>query len=393
MNDYIVNIRDEELNESHIKVYDHLKETVWSFTESAYFGEDLHPAIRFKGFELRRVTDLKIGSQSNRAGGRSEDYKDVQTSIYTKGYKLKYLPPAVLESPLLDFGRATITGDTRIEVFDTFGKEWIIVAVFEPVEGIKSKYVLHEAINRMGQKLNDRDPQSDSNVADIKRAVIRQCELFKTSSGEAGVNPRILEELRQEVIKMNTGLTEKVRNDIAYEILNNYSDAGDVIVSWTVSPNAFYNIENYMEKYKFVKTDKVIYFHNALSTISKAFTKACRLATEYPTHEIRIVFHTSTLKGNDLEASYHGLATKYINLFENMKTNAAFALTGSSVVDPDRIKIHALMPALSSIHDLEKPVLYNRDNRTLYQRGTGYRHVVETNNDDEEDFGDFADVA
>ena len=384
MNDYVINIRDEELNESHIKAYDHLKDTVWSFTEPAYFGEDLHPAIRFKGFELRRVKDLKIGSQDNRAGGRSEEYKDVQTSIYTKGYKLKYLPPAILESPLLDKGRATITGDTRFEVFDVFDKEWIIVAVFEPVEGIRSKYILHEAINRMGQKLNDRDPHSDSNVADIKRAVSRQCELFKTSSGEAGVNPNIVEALREEVEKMNTGLTEKVRNDIAYEIKNNYSDAGDVIVSWTTAPNAIYNVERYMEKYKFVKTDKVIYFHNALSTISKALTKACRLATEYPNHEIRIVFHTSTLKGNNLEASYHGLITKYINIFETMKTNAAFALTGSTVVDPDRIKVHAIMPALSNIHDLEKPVLYNRDNRTLYQRGTDYRHVVETLDDDDD---------
>jgi hypothetical protein len=389
MTDYIVNIRDEELTESHIEVYDQLMKTVWSFTEPAYFGEDLHSAIKFKGFELRKVSDLKIGSQRNRAGGRSEDYKDVQTSIYTKGYKLKYLPPAVLESPLLDFGRETMTGDTRIEVFDTFNQEYIIVAVFEPVEGVKSKYVLHEAINRMGQKLNDRDPQSDSNVADIKRAVERQCELFKQSSGKAGVNPSILAEILDEVSKMNTGLTETKRNDIGYEIYSNYSDGSDVIVSWTASPNALYNVENYMTKFKFVKNEKVIYFHSALSTISKAFTKSCRLAMEYPKHEIRIVFHTSTLKGNDLQSSYHGLATKYINLFEDMKTNAAFALTGSSVVNPDRIKIHGLMPALSSIHDLTKPVLYNKDNRTLYQRGTDYRYVIET---DEDDF-DFADVA
>lgn len=389
MNDYIVNIREEELNDSHIKVYDHLKETVWSKTETAYFGEDLHPAIRFKSFELRKISELKVGSQNNRAGGKSKDYQKVQTSVYTKGYKLKYMPPAVLESPLLDFGKATMTGDTRIEVLDTFNQEYIIVAVFEPVEGIKNKYVLHEAINRMGQKLNDRDPYSDSGLEDIKRALYRQCELFKLSSGAAGTNPKILDELRDEANRMNDGLTETQRNNIAYEIYNNYNDGSDVIVSWSVSDNALFNIETYMEKYKFVKTDKVIYFHNALSTISKAFTKACRLAMENPNHEIRIVLHTSTLKGNDLVSSYHSLSKKYINLFEDMKTNAAFALTGSTTVKPDRIKIHALMPALSSIHDIEKPVLYNKDNRTLYQRGTDYRYVIEIDEDDD----DFADVA
>ena len=158
MTDYIVNIRDEELNESHIKLYDHLKETLWSFTEPAYFGEDLHPAIRFKGFELRRVADLKIGSQDNRAGGRSEEYKDVQTSIYTKGYKLKYLPPAILESPLLDKGRATMTGDTRFEVFDVFDKEWIIGRLHHQSDGwhIRYRVIRILTIDKCGKTENGR---------------------------------------------------------------------------------------------------------------------------------------------------------------------------------------------------------------------------------------------
>ena len=92
--------------------------TFWKPTEPQMFGEDLHPNLEFVGFELMPIEMIE-SYQEHRAGSENKKLKNIKSSIASNGYKLKYIPPAVIigAKGVVDH---IITGNTRIKILKDF---------------------------------------------------------------------------------------------------------------------------------------------------------------------------------------------------------------------------------------------------------------------------------
>jgi hypothetical protein len=369
MKNYIVDITRQELTQEHVKVYESMYENVWKESEPTYFGPDIHPSIEFSHFELVRIDQTIY--QIHRTGGRAKDAQKVHRSLM-KGYKLTNKPPAILRVGNEDHW---MTGDTRKESFGKVGRDNIIVAVFKP-KANATVYEIEDAISVMGQVLQEADVSNPNTVEDVKMALARQCEVWKSSNGDAGVSPFDLDDLVARVNIIGSRFTDSKRYEIAYGVYNYYNPTC-VVASWSSDQKAAFRIESYLRRFQLQDSEKVIYVCKAASTVSKVFTSALSMAAANPDKEIRVVFHTSTLTGGSPENSFHGVASKNISLFEQMIINANL-VSGGSI---DRIKIYGVLPAVGSIHSFDEPVLYNAKTRTLYQRKNDYRYDFDVDDD------------
>lgn len=359
---YIVDITREELTEEHVEITKNIYETIWKNSEPTYFGPDIHPSIEFSHFELIPI-DQTV-SQIHRTGGRVKDgaAQIVHRSL-AKGYKLTNLPPAVLRVGSTDHW---LTGDTRKEYFGKVGRNWILVAVFRP-KASATKFDIDDAVSVMGQVLQPINASNPNTVEDVKAALSRQCEVWKSSNGTAGVSPYDLDALIKRVSVIGSRFSDTPRYNIAYGVYNNYNPTS-VVASWSSDVKAAFRIESYMRNFKLQDSEKIIYMCKAASTVSKVFTSALSVAAANPEKEIRVVFHTSTLTGGDPESSYHNVAVSNIDKFEQMITNANIVTKGCI----SNIKVYGFLPAVGSIHSFNEPVLYNPTSRTLYQRKSEY---------------------
>lgn len=371
---YVVNLQKENFTEAHCKVYKKMYDSVWLYSEPHYFGEDVHEAIEFVGFELLTIRDTV--SQTHRVGGRvkAADAEKVFRSL-SKGFKLNRLPPAVLYRPGNTTPYVNLTGNTRIEYFSSVGQTEYPAAIYKGRGGASDKEV-EDAIAYMGQTLNVHDVANNNTMLDIQNSLQKSCELFKSSDGKAGVNPFDLDEVLERVRKIGANFTEHKRSQIAYGVFNEFNPH-QVVASWSSDKNAKYRLEEYMKTFKLVHSDNIVYLISAASTVSKIFTKALMAAQEYKDKEIRIMLHTSTLTGADLEDSYHRVASSNIKLFESFMKAASEVFHG----DTNRIRIYGLFPAVGSIHSFDEPVLYNSKSKVLYQRKHGYRYDIDVDND------------
>ena len=368
---YIVDITRNELTQEHVDLTDTIYETIWKHSEPSYFGPNIHPAIEFSHFELVPINQTI--SQIHRTGGRAKDAQQVHRSL-AKGYKLTNLPPAVLRVGNED---SWLTGDTRKEYFGKVGREFILASVFKP-KASATKFDIEDAISVMGQLLQPVDASNPNTVEDVKMALARQCEVWKSSNGDAGVSPYDLTALVSRVNIIGQRFTDTKRYDIAYGVYNHYNPTC-VVASWSSDKKAAFRIESYMKNFGLHDSAKVMYICKAASTVSKVFTSALAAAAANPEKEIRVVFHTSTLTGGDPEASYHRVASENILKFEQMITNANL-VSGGKI---DRIKIYGVLPAVGSVHCFDKPVLYNSKSQTLYQRNENYRFSFDVEEVDE----------
>ena len=125
-------------------------------------------------------------------------------------------------------------------------------------------------------------------------------------------------------------------------------------------------------QFKFVDTDKVIYMIAASSSWDKVYGTALRLWADNPTKQIRLVVHTSTLDGFDLQECYESRIAKwYAGFMELLKTGTSLC-NGNLDNAKSRILPYAVMPAISDIHDIEEPLFFNHKTKEVYQKKTGY---------------------
>ena len=114
---------------------------------------------------------------------------------------------------------------------------------------------------------------------------------------------------------------------------------------------------------------------------SKAFTRACDKAAEFPDAEVRIVIHTGTLKGYSLRSVYTNRIQKFISRFKNILNAVAGASDDGATFS--RIKIYGALPALGSVHNLDVPFYVNERSGKLYQRGALNTYTFDIVEDDE----------
>lgn len=371
----ILNLREEMFTKEHKYLYDAMKEAIWQYSEPQYFGEDVHPAIKFDRFDLLPINQTV--NQTHRVAGRVSRASDAEKVFRSlgKGFKFTRLPPAVFEYHGNVQDPERLTGDTRLEYFSSVGQTHYIAAIYTQ-QPWANEDDIEDAISYMGQSLNVHDVSNNNTMADIQNSLKKSCKVWINSKGKSGVDPLDLDAIHERLKKIGGNFTEHKRSQIAYGVFNEYNPH-QVVASWSSDKKAKYRLEDYMKTFKLVNTDKIIYLVSAASTVSKILTKAFAVADQYKDKEVRVMLHTSTLTGSDLESSYHRVASSNIKLFESYM-NSINNVSGGYVT---RIRIYGLFPAVGSIHSFDEPVLYNSKSKVLYQRKHGYRYDIDVDND------------
>jgi hypothetical protein len=251
-----------------------------------------------------------------------------------------------------------------------------IVAIYKRRPGFTDEQV-QDAIDSCGLRFNAiHDPAAPLSTFDVKRTVTRQIQRYNDTGGEAGVAPTLDEITKRVDYVCGEGIFQPATKlNLIYEIYNNFNPH-DVVISWSDAATAMYRISSFLNRCLFVDTDKVKYLWTSFELYSKAFTRACKIAAEYPDAEVRIIIHTGTLRGYDLSSVYKLRVQKFVSEFENIKyvVGAAADKEPTDLVGAtfSRIKIYGALPALGAIHNLDTPFILSERTGKFYQRDNGY---------------------
>jgi len=372
------------MTEEHVTMYEDLYENYWRKVAPEIYGRFLPDAIEFVGFKLQDIDGMTF-NQKSRAGSLNPKKTEIAQNIRRNGWKFKYHAPALLDH----FGtEEIITGNTRTQIMVEEGIKRIIVAVYRGKSGY-SKQAVKEAFIYCSQIFNtDVDPASPASMEDIQRAVTDLCVMHEDTNGEYGINPYDIDDIQQAVNRCcgKGQFQEKTRATMAYSVYNEYNP-NDIVVSWQKGVGAKYRLSEYMKTYKFVDTKTVKYHPAASSSPLKAYSAAIDLWTEHKPAEIRIVVHTGTLTGYDLEKVYVERIRDFVDWFWNFAEKDCAIHNGDLKEFKKRVRIYAAMPALSRVHDLHEPVLINKRRKTLYQKNLdndGYSYQVDYSSTDGE---------
>ena len=331
------------------------------------YGEDLPPALSYFGPELIDIAELQPGPfgyvQTYRAGGKSRKFDKIRRGIGRNGFKLKYPAIAVFRAPNGDLH--IITGYTRKEILELqHGFTNIIASVYEGVEGY-TKEEVKDAVSRSGIRFNTIHDESDPTAPDdVKREVehaITQGWIDKDAPQDEflqAIYDRIDDVCGNGVFATTT------RSGLAHEIFNQYNP-DETVKGYT----GVADTKIFMKKAKLISTDKIRYVCLSSMNPNKTFMSTLALATKYPHHEIRLVFHNGTLEGYDLPKCWTDRTELFREWFVGMLTQIGQVYFDGASPNFDRVKLYGVAPGLSSMHDLDK-VVFIRDDGTTYQKKT-----------------------
>jgi hypothetical protein len=131
-----------------------------------------------------------------------------------------------------------------------------------------------------------------------------------------------------------------------------------------------------------LNTDKIIYFPISFSTVSKGIINSAKMAYDNPNHEIRVVVHTGVLTASDLEQCYKDRVITFKETWENSLAKLGFAFFDSIAPTKGRIKLYGAIPAVSTLHSLDKMIRFGYDDAHLYKKTN---HVISKFIDEDED--------
>lgn len=377
-------LQTNEFTEEHMNITWDIYESHWKMFYPELYGDKLPDAIEFVGFEPMPAL-ARTGQQKNRAVGKTlkVKYNEIKQNIERNGWKLKYPPISWFRWSDNPDGCVTITGDTRGEILahPPFQMKNLIVAIYKRKPGYSDEQV-QDAIDSCGLRFNAiHDPAAPLSTADVKYTVTNMVQRYLDTNGEAGIAPTIDEITKRVDYVCGEGVFQPAtRQFLIFEIYNNFNPE-DTVVSWSDNKLATYRISSFLTRNKLVDTDKVKYIHTSFELYSKAFTRACDKAAEFPDAEVRIVIHTGTLKGFNLRSVYKMRVQKFISRFKNILTAVAGASDDGATFS--RIKIYGALPALGSVHNLDIPFYVNERSGKLYQRGDVNTYTFDVVEDDE----------
>jgi len=362
------------LTQKHLDFYNNTMLPVWMKTEPESFGELLPKGLEFVGFTIRETDDVppfeqihretKSGSGDKR-GNKNPKKVEIAGCIRDNGYKLKYVPPAVLlGKPAHD--EEWLTGNTRGEIFkDEYFKN-IIVSEYK-FTGTEAQR--EEAIIKAGQIFNTtHDPASPPAKENIIKAMIKLGELYKTTKGQAGVNPKSIDQLvdlAEELCGKGVFRLE-TRTDMAY-VVYNLNSPDQKIISWSATGvGRKYNTNSERKTYNLIDNDNVRYLVSETGSPTKSFASVINTLEEYPDCEVRLVCHTSTLTSYDIHNTYKNRIHEYIEKMKG-KMNQVKRVFGDKNKQFERVVFWGAYPAMQEHHDLGKLVRISKDCTQIYQ--------------------------
>ena len=278
-------------------------------------------------------------------------HKEIRNSIHEQGLKLT--SPGLSLIRKAD-GLYPLTGHTRDKIFDELGLENCIATIYEiPKESDASKFAI---------KLNPKnDPSGPSRLYDIEQ----ECKIALAKGWIKKYDDfdKQIEAIRERFSDIcENSYTRNAMDAAIYRVYNDRDNSPDDIISWESQTQ----IKTWMNKNKYINTDKIKYLVVSASTVSSTITKAARLAKDNIGAEIRVVIHTGVLDSGNLLNSYNDMVDKFRTIWEsdieNIRATFFEALPKESkVAFANNIVLYGALPALKKEHkDLDKIRLFKK---------------------------------
>ena len=332
------------------------------------------PSMEFHGLNLvdtDAITQSGIlgNTQEARASGNSE-YEDIRKSILANGFDLSNFPISIRKLP--EGKLVFMDGRTRFSILKEIGMKNVIVAIYTCSDNDASKFGGWS--NCEGYR-----PRGFAKMEDIYEECLRALDKKWIENDMAIIKERI-DSISSEIF------TETKRSELTALVYNHYNQMNPSEEGVVITKCQYWNnqsqIKTWLNVNKYLDTDKIIYFPVSFSTVSKGIINAAKKAYENPNHEIRVVVHTGVLTASDLEQCYKGRVITFKETWENSLAKLGFAFFDSIAPTKGRIKLYGAIPAVSTLHSLDKMIRFGYDDAHLYKKTN---HVISKFIDEDED--------
>ena len=293
----------------------------------------------------------RFQTYQTRFGNGNPKQKEISNSITAQGLKLTSPGLSLIRK---SDGLYPLTGHTRDKIFEEKGLENCIATIYEiPEESDASAFAL---------ELNPRlDPAGPMTLYDVEQHC--KIALQKGWIKKYDDMPKQIEAISERFYRIcRNGFTENAIDAAILRVYNDKDTNPDDIISWETPTQ----IKTWMNKNKYINTDKIKYLVVSASTVSSTITKAARLAKDNIGAEVRVVIHTGVLDSGNLLNSYNELVDKFKTIWESDIENirATFFEASpkeSKVALANNIVLYGALPALEKEHkNLDKIRLFKK---------------------------------
>jgi hypothetical protein len=318
------------------------------------------PSMKFHGFDLMEIdaitqSGILGNTQEARASGNPE-YAEIRKNILANGFDLSNFPISIRRLP--EGKLVPMDGRTRNSILKEIGMKNVIVAIYTCSDDDASKFAIWS--NSEGYR-----PRGFAKMEDIYEECLRALDR-KWIKNEMAVIKERIDSICSEIF------TETKRSELTALVYNHYNQMNPSEEGVVVTKCQYWNnqsqIKTWLTLNKYLNTDKIIYFPVSFSTVSKGIINAAKLAYDNPNHEIRVVVHTGVLTASDLEQCYKDRVITFKETWENSLAKLGFAFFDSIAPTKGRIKLYGAIPAVSTLHSLDKMIRFGYDDAHLYKK-------------------------
>ena len=330
------------------------------------YGDELTPQLIFVRHDMVDICDIERnkygGTQNYRAGGTNPNKPGIERNISRNGFKLGY--PAIALFRDKDGKLYIITGHTRIEILeDVWGFTNVIVSIYEANDNYTKKQVA-SAISLNGNIFNTiHDEAGQLELSDISREVNLAIENEWIGHDWDEILLRVMQ-------SRGSGLfTDLKLSELAQEIFNTYNP-NETVLNWKNDSKTVLRMNDY--GFKKISTRSAHYEDDngnkyiLVSTQTGPKSLSSILDFAIKNDVTNVILHTGILEGSDLLKCYYGRVRNFKNFYyEELNRFSKLYFSGKKQKH-DKVKIFAVCPALSSIHDVDEIVFFD-DTGKMYQ--------------------------
>jgi len=359
--------------ESDLEVSKEYNLNVYGELYDTKFLQTMFPSMEFIDFTLIDISSItRAGSggsgntQEARASGGNSQYKSISANITTNGWDL-YNPMVPIRKT--SNGLYELDARTRITILQAFGVKNVPIALYTCNDEDASAFAIWS--NTHGYK-----PRGFAKLIDVmeelKRAIENEWIVL------TGDQQKDYLTIKSRVDTISSDLfTETKRAELAQIVLNQSSP----IIACAAYANSS-QVKAWMLENKYINTNQIIYLPVSANFIAKAIINASMVAYENPDKEIRVVVHTGILTGGNLEESYKSRVVRFKEGWELALMKIGTSFFNNSIPSIKKISLYGALPAVSTLHPLDKLVRFGHNDSYLYDVSSSISLFQE---DDEEE--------
>ena len=359
--------------ESDLEVSKEYNLNVYGELYDTKFLQTMFPSMEFIDFMLIDISSItRAGSggsgntQEARASGGNSQYKSISANITTNGWDL-YNPMVPIRKT--SNGLYELDARTRITILQAFGVKNVPIALYTCNDEDASAFAIWS--NTHGYK-----PRGFAKLIDVmeelKRAIENEWIVL------TGDQQKDYLTIKSRVDTISSDLfTETKRAELAQIVLNQSSP----VIACAAYANSS-QVKAWMLENKYINTNQIIYLPVSANFIAKAIINASMVAYENPDKEVRVVVHTGILTGGNLEESYKSRVVRFKEGWELALMKIGTSFFNNSIPSIKKINLYGALPAVSTLHPLDKLVRFGHNDSYLYDVSSSISLFEE---DDEEE--------